>query len=952
MADKLGQFFKQPSNHSDLVDPNRVQPSQATQFVDPPHLHPGEQPVPKLSTMGKLPAPPEVKIVNTKEAAFQGVPETGSTHAPHTMDETPYSDPTGIKDVHPGVQPLPQFANRINLSGTVMYPLTEPADAGVQPYTERARAGYTALEALGTSSITLDDKDHPWTVDDQPTADFDPLRWSQSRGEHFHPGANTLPDFAQTINLSGTVTYDLTEPADAGGKPYTQRSIDGNTVLEALGSSNITLDDPHYATKNSLEPFSEVNPLKYAQTAGVHVHPGAPECIEAVTSLQPQEFVANSRPKLDVYGQISSTLPTKATTSVPVDDSIFPRPFEEAVLAGEGLIDQHIVGMNEGKWHDVKVAELSSNKNVITPGYDGLIDRLGEQFLKMYDTVSVEGKANVSIPGIPGMPGVEIPVGAKFSTHGGKIQLYPTPEQVEQAARQYAQNALTYGKAQAEAAASALLKKGADYAKNLLAGRGQGFQKGNIKNVPFLPNGETPVQKDGKPVKETSQGTVWTEVKIDKYQVAPPNDPYSNYAAEARDAVQAKQEEAASYLESKLVAEAGFLGGTYNADNTRSKIMKDAESEKWTQNPDAPPQTLEGFGVNKDIDTYPLTANRYSYDVLTGNDYHTKVQEDQGYTSADSTKIGVVRSYTYAKLPEAVAQTLPPLTNLPSNPVGSTPHGIRTSSSLDVAQNKSHPSIPAGGSRLKAVVEAKHTTIAVPRASVFAYGENKNIVSPTALLPFDSAGSITVNDAGISKPEITDEQMYVPLVITDMRRGKNGFKAVHFRPFIKSLSETFAPTWSMDNYFGRVDKVATYQSTDRTISLSFQLVCFQKADLQAIYQKLGWLTSMVYPSYEGANYHQGPLVRLRVGDVISANTGLGGRGLPGVITNLEFDYSEATWDTDANNRLPMKVDVTLGFHVLHEHSVGSVEQKFGGVAADNSVKVGRFRAAVPGDYLG
>lgn len=225
---------------------------------------------------------------------------------------------------------------------------------------------------------------------------------------------------------------------------------------------------------------------------------------------------------------------------------------------------------------------------------------------------------------------------------------------------------------------------------------------------------------------------------------------------------------------------------------------------------------------------------------------------------------------------------------------------------------------------------------------------------------------VDAKSATTRAPDVpSDDDAYVPLVFTDLRSvdGRH-FRSVYFRPFIKSLSESFAPQWSMHQYWGRVDPMATYQGTNRQVQLSFKLVAFSPEDLKILYQKLGWLTSMVYPQYSGGSYFRGPVVRMRVGDLINAvGRRDGNRGLPGVITQLDVNYDDTVWELDADQKVPKYIEVSLGFHVLHEFpigvSAGGRETKFGGIGTGPGargqksayVDVGRFRDAFGGDYL-
>jgi hypothetical protein len=121
---------------------------------------------------------------------------------------------------------------------------------------------------------------------------------------------------------------------------------------------------------------------------------------------------------------------------------------------------------------------------------------------------------------------------------------------------------------------------------------------------------------------------------------------------------------------------------------------------------------------------------------------------------------------------------------------------------------------------------------------------------------------------------------------------------------------------------------------------------------------------MVYPEYRGGSYYRGPVVRMRVGDLLNA-TGKrdSNRGLPGVITSLDLNYDEATWELETGQKVPRVIDVSLGFHVLHEHPIGITAgthaSQFGGIFSGGGTKgqstsyasVSKFREAFGGDYL-
>lgn len=188
--------------------------------------------------------------------------------------------------------------------------------------------------------------------------------------------------------------------------------------------------------------------------------------------------------------------------------------------------------------------------------------------------------------------------------------------------------------------------------------------------------------------------------------------------------------------------------------------------------------------------------------------------------------------------------------------------------------------------------------------------------------------------ASYDQPQQTQNQVYLPFSLTDLRfiPGNNGFRTIYLQPFITNLAQGFAPSWNMQQFFGRVDPVATYQSTGRTWNLGFKMVAFHPSDLQIIYKKMNWLQSMVYPEYDAnVRYKSGPVSRLRLGNIIDSMGPNGQRGLPGVITQLDFDYSETIWEVEADWQVPRHISVSMGFHVLHELPIGNVAGYFGGI---------------------
>ncbi len=216
---------------------------------------------------------------------------------------------------------------------------------------------------------------------------------------------------------------------------------------------------------------------------------------------------------------------------------------------------------------------------------------------------------------------------------------------------------------------------------------------------------------------------------------------------------------------------------------------------------------------------------------------------------------------------------------------------------------------------------------------------------PNGVIPAKIRGEndfgFAVSDSG-RPPSVDDDDAYVPLSFTDLRPITGlKYRTVYFRPFNITLSENFSPQWNKANFWGRTDAVATYMSTARSWNLGFMVQAFGPEDVRTIYQKLTWLTSMVYPEYDkDLIMKSGPVTRVRVGDVMNALGPEGTRGLPGIIENLDFDYSESLWELKRDWKVPVTVKISVAFTVLHDRPIGRGGLgKFGGIG---SVKEGRY----------
>lgn len=123
---------------------------------------------------------------------------------------------------------------------------------------------------------------------------------------------------------------------------------------------------------------------------------------------------------------------------------------------------------------------------------------------------------------------------------------------------------------------------------------------------------------------------------------------------------------------------------------------------------------------------------------------------------------------------------------------------------------------------------------------------------------------------------------YMPFYFHDLRTNE----ILAFHAFIDTISDSFSPQYSPSSGYGRIDDVQHYIKTTRTINTTFSLVAYNQDDHDLMWYQINKLVSMVYPQWsKGIKRNKkdrtafpftqmptaSPLIRLRVGDVITSN---------------------------------------------------------------------------------
>tara|TARA_R110001583_G_scaffold74729_9_gene206732 strand:- start:1046 stop:1855 length:810 start_codon:yes stop_codon:yes gene_type:complete len=169
---------------------------------------------------------------------------------------------------------------------------------------------------------------------------------------------------------------------------------------------------------------------------------------------------------------------------------------------------------------------------------------------------------------------------------------------------------------------------------------------------------------------------------------------------------------------------------------------------------------------------------------------------------------------------------------------------------------------------------------------------------------------------------------------------------VNFKAFLTTYTDDFRCNWVPTRVFGRPDPIQTYQGTERSLNLAWKIPAYSLEDAESNLIKTSTLARMLYPEYsavDNANtISKGPLVKVKFSNLIyDASRGPGGdvrtNGLLGVIKSLNWRPELKDGFFDPDTRLyPKLITLTIGFGVLHQHTLGWEKREAELVSGDST----------------
>ena len=159
-------------------------------------------------------------------------------------------------------------------------------------------------------------------------------------------------------------------------------------------------------------------------------------------------------------------------------------------------------------------------------------------------------------------------------------------------------------------------------------------------------------------------------------------------------------------------------------------------------------------------------------------------------------------------------------------------------------------------------------------------------------------------------------------------------KAVNFVSTITGLGESFSPGWTSNKFIGNPFNFYTYEGIERSVSFSFKIFSLNPSEHKIAWDKLNFLTSLVYPqAYEGeAGYITAPFLKLTIGDMYKRKEGF--------IESLSYGIDDSTpWNTeDEYESAEGKID-TKGYRLPR---IINVETTFKFIETRNNTETGKY----------
>jgi len=152
-------------------------------------------------------------------------------------------------------------------------------------------------------------------------------------------------------------------------------------------------------------------------------------------------------------------------------------------------------------------------------------------------------------------------------------------------------------------------------------------------------------------------------------------------------------------------------------------------------------------------------------------------------------------------------------------------------------------------------------------------------------------------------------------------------ETVTFPAFVTDYNDSFKSNWTTQEIYGRMDPIATFKNTSRTINLAFDIPNSDIINAKENLSNLDTIIKGLYPVYDerlsgSSNISAPPLFRIEMSNLIcNVQTG---EGLLGYLNGFDFKPEMNSGHfIDSGIIYPKLLKASFTFNVLHEHALGT-----------------------------
>jgi len=176
--------------------------------------------------------------------------------------------------------------------------------------------------------------------------------------------------------------------------------------------------------------------------------------------------------------------------------------------------------------------------------------------------------------------------------------------------------------------------------------------------------------------------------------------------------------------------------------------------------------------------------------------------------------------------------------------------------------------------------------------------------------------------------------------------------SLSFKAYLTQFEDNYNSSWNVEDSFGKLDPIRTFQYTSRSISLGFDVVAGDWVEADNNLNNLNTLYRLLYPSYSSLGttetiqaypYFKVQFMNLLMDSKKNPSFDKAKEsGLLGAISGFSFSpnldegvmqATEPDYAPDDNRIFPKALNITFQLSVLHEHRLGWSKSGTGGMTS-------------------